>query len=981
MLYHRSLRKKGQLLELDGICYRIEGTEGVGGSSVVYLASYEDKLNQEERHYVLIKELFPYHSRGDIYRAMDGSICVKPGAEQLMEYHRHRFRQGNQANLTLMKKTPAHISGNLNSYEAYGTYYSVLFVHGGKTLLSILEERSIPWELSEMADVLQKICKALEGFHDNGFLHLDISPDNLLLLPTYVLLIDYNSVWELNAEETDFVFSEKQGYSAPEIRMRNEKKIGVSSDIYSICAVFFRMLAGRTLSEAELMGNGLKQTLKNGFPVLKKESPTVTYKVLQILTKGLHLLPARRYQSVAEFLADLLELSDRIEKKGLSHAALWESSCYALKRKNVSLGHILPQKILLDGVEEQKLSDKLKDKSLLLLKGVGGMGKTTLLQVLWKKNLEKYHPGLPVVYYISLKDYQMLSGREDYIHQELLKYFTHTESQSTYQDACHEMKKYLETCENTRLVLLLDGLNEAGEQREKLLQEIELLGNIPGISILVTDRTDDVKKYALKEFDVAELLPLEEPIVCEELRNAGGNIPENERLLQLLKNPMMLKMYLNIQLLQKENNDRMDYEADIRDVDVLVTKYLEQLLQKQLRIDSGNESMQLCHSYILQHFLPAVAGRMVKRKRTVLSLEELYELAEISYDNLYHKGFGKCFPEYMGKSRLMLSEIADVSEWFDFAVSEQLVKNLGLLTTSENQHYQLMHDHFISALAQMDEENRKAFRSPKVLKYRMMLALGVLGILAAGSVMLIQARRLSVLEENSTDIFYTEEEQKVIDRVIACIQWNVNVISQQIMVQREVLEEAQTESVLQNDSEAVLELQELIRHKQKSVKTLTTSELKETLLEELLQINEDLPVEHLISLCARPQELKSQLDSMLLELENILCTSGLEGSSYFYTEAEERKKVIEAYRQYLDAYTNVVFYEFSSLICYLDKEQAAEVFADTCYSKIFRDYLTNIKWEEINPKMIDAAIGQAEELLKETKANLKTTGFQWRESK
>ncbi|MCD8327415.1 MAG: hypothetical protein LUC90_12310 [Lachnospiraceae bacterium] len=55
-----------------------------------------------------------------------------------------------------------------------------------------------------MAGILIKILDALDCFHQNGFLHLDISPDNILLLKEDALLIDYNSVWSLNGNEREF---------------------------------------------------------------------------------------------------------------------------------------------------------------------------------------------------------------------------------------------------------------------------------------------------------------------------------------------------------------------------------------------------------------------------------------------------------------------------------------------------------------------------------------------------------------------------------------------------------------------------------------------------------------------------------------------------------------------------------------------------------------------------------------------------------
>lgn len=130
----RKLRMVGERFSLGGAEYRIEGIEGYGGSVIVYRASYQDGLNSGRRHEVLIKELFPYHPKDWIYRDEAGRICCNPAGKTFMERCRQSFYRGNQANLDLLVHMPEQISGNLNSFEAYGTFYSVLPVHGGKNL-------------------------------------------------------------------------------------------------------------------------------------------------------------------------------------------------------------------------------------------------------------------------------------------------------------------------------------------------------------------------------------------------------------------------------------------------------------------------------------------------------------------------------------------------------------------------------------------------------------------------------------------------------------------------------------------------------------------------------------------------------------------------------------------------------------------------------------------------------------------------------
>lgn len=312
----RQLRNPGDMLLLGGTEYRLESVEGCGGSAVVYRASYEDQLNQGCRHYVLIKELFPYHPKGNIYRNETGQICCRGDGASVMEHYRQNFYRGNQANLKLLEQAPEKVSGNLNSYRAYGTFYSVLAVHGGNNLEAVLEEGQELRTLKETAKAILKILEAVECFHESGILHLDISPDNIILLAEQAFLIDYNSVWIMEEQNAkDYCFSEKSGYSAVEVRLREWKNIGPATDLYSVCAVWFRMLTGERLTDEDIVQNRLRRKLPKDLGIFQGESAAAAQRTVQIVTKGLHLLARRRYQTVAELREDIKQLIQLLDER------------------------------------------------------------------------------------------------------------------------------------------------------------------------------------------------------------------------------------------------------------------------------------------------------------------------------------------------------------------------------------------------------------------------------------------------------------------------------------------------------------------------------------------------------------------------------------------------------------------------------------------------------------------------------------------
>ncbi len=763
--YERRLRQPGEELVLGGITYRLEGMEGKGGNAVMYRAGYEDALNRGVFHQVYIKELFPIYGNGCIYRDEDGNIACREEGTELMEFAKTRFRQGNIANLELLREMPSEISGNINSFEAHGTYYSVLSVHGGEEMQQKLENGGV-CDLREAAVILWKILDALECFHSHGLLHLDISPDNILLTPTQALLIDYNSVWlASDIENSDFVFSDKEGYSAPEVMLRNVNCLGKSTDLYSVCAVFFRILAGRMLSEGEIIGNGLKRCFTEGFPILERESGPARHKVMQILAKGLHTLAKKRYQTVKELRAEVRELIDRIDRKGVSIAAIWESSRAAFRKTRKGEGNLLPR-ILRDKEGKtaslQKLQEQLEEGGLYLLKGAGGMGKTRLLTELWEQGVQKYRPKSPVVTYISLKEYQTARDTAEYIRGTLLRRLDFGRDYEHYEDARHELDKIIDGQE--KLILLLDGLNESGSNRELLIKEIEQLGEKPNIAILLTDRTEEVQAYALQSLRLIELLPLEAKAIGQELKNQGLAMPEKEEVAQLLGNPMMLALYKDIVKMSRENHDSSAEEQIVCSADGMVELYLQGLRRTQLRVDAGNERRQLDHQYVIEHLLPKIADAMAQKDRTVLSFDELYKIVSQSCRDLQKNTFGICFREYLGKSRVMLEGITNESEWFDFAVGELLMRDLDLLVQGEGDNYRLLHDSFLPFLAEKGKEQRKLLEKHKNRKHLFMSTLA-LAVLIPCLLILLDKRQTAKnyhdIEEKARQIQADIEDEKM----------------------------------------------------------------------------------------------------------------------------------------------------------------------------------------------------------------------------
>ena len=948
----------GSLLILGGISYRLDAIEGCGSSAIVYQATYPDNLNPEALHRVLVKELFPVCVNGKIYRSADGGIVYAEESSGVMEEARRRFRMGNQVNLELLQQNPAATAGNLNSYEAYGTYYSVLSLHGGETLLHRLNaQHQIP--VREAAVILRQILQALECFHSRGLLHLDISPDNILLLPEQVLLIDFNSVWDTRDDDGDsFAFSHKPGYSPPEVLLENAQEICPATDLYACCAVFFHILAGRRLREEELAGN-LRKSLAAALPCFRDIPQTAAAKAAALLLRGLHPLPRRRYPSTSELQADLEELTRRLDGCGVTESALWEASAAAFHTQRFPPWNYLAQPVeSASGVINQtELAKALDRGGLFLLSGVGGMGKTRLLLELWSEHAKQYRTGAPVYWYISLKDYQETGGASHFIRRTLLQSLHFLPEALHYADALHTLEKLLRQSQVT-LVLLLDGLNEAGPSLEPLLREIETLGSMPGVGILVTERSDAVLDYALPGFTPLILSPLTEAQIAGQFAARKIALPSQPALRQRLSTPMLLFLYLETAQLPAGTEQLPTPETE----EDLLSLYLDRFTLRTLREDSGDLASQLISRFAISHLLPQIAYEMQRRGRMALPMEIVRSVAHKSYRVLRSRRFGAAFPDYLGKSRLMLAGLNGADEWYDLAVRERLMDRFGLLNVTAQGQIALVHDSFLPVLARRNEGNYRALAR----RWR----LRIMAVVAA--VTLLSGIGTAVLVHLQAQSSYNAEEQAEIYNALAGLNASLGAWSGQVSAQQEILERASRSDVLDNqDPTARAELAEKIDLQRKVSATYYTPAPDASRTAALEAIASDkllFSPQALDALMLQCAEVQPVAEAAMTHLEDALCAA-----DSVYDTRSKREQVVHAYKAYLDAEIRYVSYLLADLMSGMTSEQQQEIWEVITYMSALDGFYDGAG--SVDPERLADGIARAWETVKTARMEMLAQGF------
>ncbi len=717
----RTVLPAGTRISFPGMECEIEYTVGKGSNAIVYKGKYYDGLNSGICHHVLIKEMFPYHPKGLVFRDAKGEICVLPGGEDVFDLHKHSFECGNEVHLRLLEKHPDRIGANLNSFSQNGTLFTVMGFDGGRSLDS--EYKNGAKSLREAVLTMLDILDAVDVFHSCGYLHLDISPDNILRVGdgkfarTY--LIDYNSVHSIDSlrEGRALYCSAKEGYTAPEVRQGNLSAIGYSADIYSCAAVFYWLLMGKAPTAYQLMCKNPPDA--HDSPLLHDAPETVSMMVRQILRRGLAGVVSKRYTGTEMMKADLSELLDRIDGVGITHSALWEAgqrNVLRLIRENPAMHYIADESNLYplraispDGTVttvEKAITDRFSDGGSLILRAAGGMGKTTALLHTAMTMGGRYSPVKPVYLYVSLYDWN--DSGENFIRNRILEDLRFKRDVAGMEDARHRLNQLFDKPISTKnghtpaYVLLIDGLNEAAGDTEPLRRELLALSKMEGVSLCCTTRSDVIPL----DVPVYEMSPLVQEDVAEALIVRGLLMPEQQEMRELLSTPLMLSIFIRTAV---NTGKQVPYNTDSE----LIEAYFDSLCEKETEGLPENAPKKWIADAAVRFVLPAICGE-IARKKGSLNEREMLCAVERCWRVFASRSMSRLFPRWIGHSKDIRGDAKHGEEWYGTVVGQLLWSRMGLLVRDSAGTYRAVHQRIEEYLLTIDLENQKKLRSRRV---------------------------------------------------------------------------------------------------------------------------------------------------------------------------------------------------------------------------------------------------------------------------
>jgi len=190
-------------------------------------------------------------------------------------------------------------------------YYFLLVEHiSGKTLSEVFIERHGQLSEEEVVGWAISMCNVVDYIHEEGIIHRDISPDNIMLTKEgSIKFVDFGTLREMRYITTRGTAGMgKYGYTPPE---QWQGKPVPQSDIFALGATIYYLLTGNLpLSKEYLSGQGpQKHDFSPDFPPIRTKNHDISPELEAVLQKALQLDVSARYSSAQDFGRELRSLA------------------------------------------------------------------------------------------------------------------------------------------------------------------------------------------------------------------------------------------------------------------------------------------------------------------------------------------------------------------------------------------------------------------------------------------------------------------------------------------------------------------------------------------------------------------------------------------------------------------------------------------------------------------------------------------------
>ena len=247
-----------------------------------------------------------FHKDLEVYRAIK---FIRPELGESEDF-RTRFLKEAQGVARLQHP---NIVGIYDFGATGDRYYMVMEMVEGRSLKQILKSEG-GLSIDRSVALVKAVAGALAYAHDQGLIHRDIKPDNIMVDQRgRPVLMDVGIAKLITGDakitQTGHLIG-TPAYMAPE--QSKALDVGPPTDIYALSVVLFELLTGHTPFEADTPMAVVLKSLSDPIPMPRSFNANISEELQGVILKGTAKDMGERYQSALEFIAALDRAMDKI---------------------------------------------------------------------------------------------------------------------------------------------------------------------------------------------------------------------------------------------------------------------------------------------------------------------------------------------------------------------------------------------------------------------------------------------------------------------------------------------------------------------------------------------------------------------------------------------------------------------------------------------------------------------------------------------
>jgi tetratricopeptide (TPR) repeat protein/predicted Ser/Thr protein kinase len=242
---------------------------------------------------------------GAVYRAHDKELDRQVAIKVIradMAANPEILRRFKQELILARQITHKNVIRIFDLGQAEGIKFITMEYIEGENLQSVLRQKK-KLQPAEAATIIAQVCRALEAAHNEGVIHRDLKPQNIMLDKSgRAFVMDFGIARSMLGDgmtQTGVLIGTPD-YMSPE--QAKGQTLDARSDLFSTGIILYEMLSGQVPFDADTtMGKLWKRTNEPARP-LDELDKTIPQPLSDIVRKCLEIDPQKRFASAADLL-------------------------------------------------------------------------------------------------------------------------------------------------------------------------------------------------------------------------------------------------------------------------------------------------------------------------------------------------------------------------------------------------------------------------------------------------------------------------------------------------------------------------------------------------------------------------------------------------------------------------------------------------------------------------------------------------------